>query len=447
MSIRLRPRFAEDALGVLRDAAAEGDGDIAPVRIGPVTGVVVSSPGLMREVLVQRATDFSKGRRQLSALRPVLGYGLLTSEGELHDRQRKLVQPSFVPARMDEYIDDIFEEAAGAVRRWPRGEVDVVPLLNTLAMDIVGRMLFGTSMRDEGTLAEAIRIAFEWEMRALTSLTPTVAWLPTRRNRAMRRAVAGVDRRLTELVAGGRGGWPAEGIPPLLHRLMAGHDADGLPMTADQLYDEVRTIWGAAHETSADAQTWCLDLVARHPEVQERLAEESRQALGVHGWTRDTLHRTSYALQVFKEAMRLYPPAAVMLRAPARSTTLGRIRLKAGTPVFLSPYLMHRRADLFEDPDRFDPERFSPEREVAIPRHAYLPFGAGRRVCIGGYLALLEGQALTTLLVHQLRIAPVTPQPPREELIINLRPDGPVRLRVSDRAPAREAVAAATGGG
>ncbi len=455
---RLRPRFATDALGVLAEAAASGD-DVARFRIGPVPAVVVSEPAAVREVLVGRPQDFPKGRRQHAALRPVLGHGLLTSEGDLHSRQRRMVQPSLVPARVDGYVGAVVEEVLAAVERWPRGAVDVVPHVNRLAMDVVGRLLFGRSMQDEGDLAAAIGVAFEWEMRALTAVVPLPSWLPTPANRRMRAAVARVDERLSELAGGDAVGGradvgptargPVEPDRSLVRRLVDARDPDGEPMPREQLLDEVRTLWGAAHETSADAQVWCLELLAHHPRVQTAVAAEADAAFGPPGGKslpdREGASRTPYALQVFKETMRLFPPAAAMMRVAVRSTTLGGVRLKAGTPVFVSPWVMHRREDLFPDPGRFDPDRFSVQREAAQPRHAYLPFGAGRRVCIGSYLALLEGQVLTSLIAQRLHLAPTHPDPTPAELVINLRPTGPVRLRVTDRRRAPRGEVRTTG--
>ena len=428
------PRLATDALGLLEAAGATGD-EVAEVRVGPLKAVVISHPTLIREVLVERPDDFPKGRRQHAALRPVLGYGLLTSDGDLHRRQRRLVQPTLVPAEIDRQVGVMVDEAAAAADAWPRGVCDVVPLVNALAMDIVGRMLFGRALRDEGALAASIVTAFEWEMRALSGVVAP-AWVPTPGNRRMRAAVASIDARLNELA--GQSHAPPADSRTILDALRQRRDADGMTMARPQLLDEVRTIWGAAHETSADAQAWCLDLLARHPEVQERLAREIDESGGSGNLDLADLEAIPYAMAVFKEALRLYPPAAAMLRAARRSTTLGGVRLRAGTLVFISPYLMHRRDDLFPDPLRFDPDRFGPDRAQETPRHAYLPFGVGKRACVGSYMALLEGQALTATLVQRLRFAPADPRPPDAELVINLRPARGVRLVLTDRSDRQE---------
>lgn len=424
----LRPRLARDALGALVDAAGSGD-DVAEFKVGPFKAVVVSHPDQAREVLVTRPDDFPKGRRQHAALRPVLGYGLLTSDAELHTRQRRLIQPSFVPAEIDRYVTTMAAEADASVAAWPTGTQDVVPLVNRLAMDIVGRMLFGRPMRDEGELAERIAVAFQWEMRAIASAA-LPAWVPTPGNLRMKRAVKAVDGRLLELSKDSSvtGAEP----PPMIERLQFSTDSDGLQMPRQQFLDELRTVWGASHETSADAQMWAMDLLAHHPQIQQRLADEVSAVRPTGVITREDLHELPYASQVFKEAMRLYPPASTMMRSVRSATTLGGRKLSAGTLVFVSPYVMHRRDDLFSNSTTFDPSRFAPDREKEIPKHAYLPFGAGKRTCIGNYMALLEGQLLTATIAQQLSLEAVGPTP-EAVLEINLRPAGPVALKLTRR--------------
>ncbi|MGW9372152.1 cytochrome P450 [Streptomyces xanthophaeus] len=413
---------------------ADAPRGVSGFRIGTSPAIVVSSAATAREVLIDSAADFGRGRRQTRALTPLMGNGLLTSEGDLHQRQRRLVVPHFSPRRIPKHVDAIVTEAERAVARWRDGaDVDLVTEMNALTMDIVTRLLFSTSTRDNKGMARAITEAFEWEMHAITSVLALPMWVPTPRNLRARRNIAMFRGWIAGFIRERRaeGGAAPEDV---LGDLMAARYADGGTMPDALLLDEVLTAWGAAQETSADAQAWTLYLLARHPEVLERVRAEVDAELGRRTIRHDDLARLPYCLQVFKEAMRLYPPAAVIPRQAIRDTTVGGCAVASGTMVFISAYSLHRREEVFPDPERFDPERFSREREKALPKGAYLPFGTGSNVCPGSHLALMEGHLLTALLAQRLDVE-LLPQGSevRPELLVNLRPSPGIRARVSHR--------------
>lgn len=431
--IGMWPEMRRDVLQLLIDVSAAGD-DLAGFRLGPRRAAVLSSPDVIRDVLIDHPQDFEKGEFLLRVLRPVLGDGLLVSEGQLHTRQRRMVAPLFGARQVRAHVGAVVEEARRAVHGWADGaEVDLLAEMNALAMDIIGRILFDARMRDEHRLADAVTEVFEWEMRGLTSLLPLPPSVPTPRNRRMLAARVAVCARITELIEGQLARCDDSA---LLARLDRARDETGRPMSAGQLVDEVITLWGAAHETSADAQAWTLYLLARHPHAAGRLSDEVDRVLGGEPVTAKSLPSLPYALAVFKESLRLYPPAAAMVRVASRDTTVGRYRVPAATILFISPYTLHRNADVWPDPDRFDPARFNARREKEIPKLAFLPFGAGAHVCLGAQLALLEGHALAATFAQHVRID-LTGRPPVPKLLVNLRPAEPLRARVHRRAPAR----------
>ncbi|AJE87362.1 cytochrome P450 [Streptomyces albus] len=423
----------QDTIGALHRLSETAENGVLGFRIGSSPAVVVSSAATAREVLIDRADDFGRGKRQTRALTPLMGRGLLTSEGELHSRQRRLVLPHFSPRRVPKHADAIVAVAEETVRRWSEGvDVDLVAEMNALTMDIVTKLLFSTSTRDNQTIASAITEAFEWEMHAITSVFALPMWAPTPRNRRARAAIETFRNWIAGFIRERR---TADELPEdILSDLMGARYEDGGTMTEDLLLDEVLTAWGAAQETSADAQAWTLYLLARHPEAMARVHEEVDSVLGGRSVTFEDLARLPYCLQVFKEAMRLFPPAAVIPRQALKDTVIGGYTVPAGTMVFLNTFSLHRRPEVFPDPERFDPDRFTREREKAQPKGGYLPFGTGGNICPGSHLAMMEGHLLTALLNQRMRYE-LLPQGAevRPELLVNLRPDPGVRAHVSPR--------------
>jgi cytochrome P450 len=267
-------------------------------------------------------------------------------------------------------------------------------------------------------------------MYAMTRLVPLPLSVPTPRNLRMRRALDYLHRKLGGVISERRSE-PDTG--DVLSLLLAARDEDGDPMSDRQLLDEVITLTGAAQETSADGQAWTMYLLAKHPEVRERLRSEVDDVLGAVPVTAERMRRLPYAMQVYKESLRLYPPAAVMLRSAIRNTTIGGYRVPRGTVVLISPYGLHRRPDAFPDPERFDPDRFAKENEQKLPKHAFLPFGGGQHVCVGSHLALLEGQVLTATLARRVEFELVAGHPVDPVLLVNLRPRNGIRVRVRKR--------------
>ncbi|GAA2069438.1 cytochrome P450 [Streptomyces albiaxialis] len=430
-----------DTLNALHELSSGSDG-VVGFRIGGTLAVAVSTPAAARDVLIHRADDFGRGRRQTRALTPLMGQGLLTSEGELHKKQRRLVVPHFSPRRIPRHADLIVSSAENVAERWKRGvDVDLVAEMNALTMDIVSRLLFSTSSRDNGPLAEAITEAFEWEMHALTSPFALPLGVPVPRNRRARRAIDGIRAWIAEFIRQRQeaqrdadGGAGEDAPADVLGDLMAARYEDGGAMSAELLLDEVLTTWGAAQETSADAQAWTLYLLARHPDVLKGVHHEIDTVLGERSVRFEDLAHLPYCLQVFKETMRLCPPAAVIPRQAVRDTVVDGCAIPAGAMIFLNAYSLHRRPEVFADPERFDPDRFSREREKELPKGAYLPFGTGGNVCPGSHLAMMEGHLLTVLLNQRLtfellpQAADVVP-----ELLVNLRPSPGVRAHVAAR--------------
>ncbi|MFD4594740.1 cytochrome P450 [Streptomyces rubiginosohelvolus] len=424
-------QIQRDTITALAGLSAKAPEGIVGFRIGPSPAIAVSTPDTVREVLIERAEDYARGRRQTRALTPLMGQGLLVSEGPVHARQRRIILPHLSPRQVPKYADTVVAEAERYIAEWKTPqEVDLVAEMNSMTMDIVTQLLFSSSSRDNQALARAITEAFEWEMHALTSVLGLPLWVPTARNRRARENIATIRAWISRFIEERRSAGPDTSSVDLLGDLMSTRYEDGSAMSDSLLLDEALTAWGASQETSADAQAWTLYLLGTHPDVRERLHQEIEDTVGRRTVRHEDLADLPYCMQVFKEAMRLFPPASMIPRQAVRDTTLGGYAVKKGTMVFVNAYSLHRRPEVFEDPEAFDPGRFERSRERALPKGAYLPFGTGGNVCPGSHLALMEGHLLTAVLAQRLTVELLPGQRIRPHLMVNLRPDPGVRARV-----------------
>jgi cytochrome P450 len=433
--------FRRDPLGFLQRVARD-HGDAALIRLGPQRVYLLSHPALVHELLVTRDDHFEKGVGLRRAER-LLGKGLLTSEGELHRRQRRLIQPAFHRRRLDGYGEAMGAVALRTAERWAaapgsaRG-LDAHREMLRLALGIAGQTLFGGDIEEEAAeIGEALGVALELFQRLATvPFAEVLERLPLPGTRRFLRARARLDRTIHRLIAERRAAGADRG--DLLSLLVAAGDADGPAgaMSDAQLRDEAMTLLLAGHETTANALTWSWYLLAGHPECERRLHAEVDAVLGDRLPGASDLERLPYAGAVLAEAIRLFPPAWVIGRRAIADAELGGWRIPRGALVLVSPFLVQRDPRFYPDPERFDPERWTDGARVGRPRFAYFPFGGGPRVCIGEQFAWTEGViALTTLARRwRLRLAhsgrPVVLQPS-----ITLRPKFGMPMVAERRRP------------
>ena len=441
-------------------------GDIGRVSFLFGDIVLVNSPELVHEALVVRARAFEKSPVLRSALHPLVGQGLFTSEGELWRGQRRLMAPMFQHATIERFAADMTACAERAVACWQSGQViDAARETTRITMAIAGKTLFDADTFEEADeLGSALTVALEWAGTESSSLTLIVQaranvglgrladrlperlagvtrglaeraivpilW-PTARTRALKAALAVLEARVAQMIAQRRAD-PA-GHRDLLGLLLAARDDDGSAMSDRQVRDEVLTLFVAGHETTASALAWALMLLAQHPEVYARLRDEV-DALGRVPAFAD-LPRLSLAARVFKESLRLYPAVYLFGRVAMTEVEIGGYRLPKGTIVLVSPYAIQRRPEVWSEPDRFDPDRFLPEREAARERTAFIPFSAGPRTCIGNHFALMEGPLVLATLLHHADFELVDARGATPEPMATLRPKGGIPMRVSLREP------------
>ena len=414
-------------------------GDVVRLRMGGLPLYLLSHPDHAEYVLVRNNRNFAKSRyfrRELS----FLGQGLLTSEGELWWRQRRLAQPAFHRRRVGTYGETMVSHAERMLATWRDGEVrDVHQEMRRLTLGIVAEVLFGVKKDKADEVGEVL----EWldkhanrleEQGSAMVVRILLGNFPTTANLRFRKGIGRLDEVIYGLIRQRREN--GEDTGDLLSMLLCFRDEEGGGMSDKQLRDEVLTLLLAGHETTALALSWTWYLLSLHPEVEAKLLEELQEILGDRTPTVEDLPRLSYAEMVIKESMRLYPPAWGVSREAIEECEIGGYRVPAGTQLLIVLWAMHRDPRYFRDPEAFDPARWEGGLSKRVPKHAYLPFGAGPRVCIGGSFAMTEALLLLATIAQgfRLELVPdqgrVFPQPST-----TLRPRGGIRMFLSRSYP------------
>jgi cytochrome P450 len=413
-------------------------GDVSHLTAGGEHLVLLNGPQLVKDVLVTHQRNFRKGRG-LDRARRLLGDGLLTSEGETHLRQRRLIQPAFHKERIASYASAMTEYAERVQARWRDGtQIDVAEAMMHLTLGIVGRTLFDADVEDRaGHVGRALTAVLESFWTTMLPFPDLIDRLPIPALRRGRAARAELDGIIYGLIAERRRSPGDRG--DLLSMLLLAQDEEqgGRGMTDTQVRDEAMTIFLAGHETTANALSWTWYLLARHPDAEARLHAELDTVLGGRVPTLADTPRLRVVEQVISEAMRLYPPAWIIGRRAIHDYDVAGYRLPAGTIVLLSPYVSHRDPRHFVEPDRFVPERWTPEFRQGLPPFAYFPFGGGTRRCIGESFAWMELMLVVATIASRwrLRLVPghrVVPQP-----VVTLRLKHGLKMSMEARRPAR----------
>lgn len=372
------------------------------------------------QVLVTEAKKFRKTHSAFRELGQVLGEsGLLTTDGELWRKHRRIVQPAFSPKRMGDYAEVMIEEAVREARGWQEGErFDLADAMMELTLRIVARTLFGHDASDD---VDAVRDAMRTLQDGLVGAQlPLPRWLNIPRQR-QERAVATLDALIARMIATRRrdGGADRE---DLLQRLLDAEDPEtGAGLTDTEIRDHLVTFFLAGHETTSNALTWTFHLLGENPAQRARLEAHLGEVLGDRDPTPEDFPKLAFTTQVLEEAMRMRPPVFVLARQAAEDVRIGEWDLPAGSEVVLWLWHTHHDGRLYPDPERFDPGRFAPEAKAARPKGAYLPFGQGPRTCIGKHFALMEGTLLLAAIANRWRLEPVG-SPPKLHARVTLSP-------------------------
>ncbi len=427
------PEFTKDRLGLLQRVARAGD--VYGMHFGPFPGILFNKAEHVHSILVQHAYDFDKGLAIHKTFRPVIGDGIFSSEGDFHRHQRKLMAPSFQPRHIASYADSMGHYGEQIQQSWLDGSIiDVNRQMTNLTMSIIGKALFDADVFSEtDELGAAMTVTSKYVSHALSTLLPPPYSWPLPRNRRVHKAVQVLRSRIQRFIDERRKN-TTERID-FLSILLQARDEDGKPMSDEQLMAECLTLFGAGHETTATALSWTWYLLCQHAESYQRVQQEVDSVLQGRTPTYANLARLPFCLQVFKEAMRLYPPAYATSRRALRDVEIDGYFVPKGQVVLLAPYTLHRREEYFPDPEKFDPERFTPEREKQLPRYAFVPFGAGPRICIGQYFAMMEGHLLLATIAQRVSFSLVPGQTivPDPLHHLALRPAGEINVKVKRR--------------
>ncbi len=429
-----------NALRMWPQEAYEADSLVQPF-LGR-TRILLNAPHAIRHVLIDNPGNYRRTRASLRILRPIAGAGLLLSEGEDWKLQRRTIAPALAPRVVPLLLRHVASAAGEAIRRLggDRGEpVDLLAAMQGLALEIAGRSMFSIEMHEHGPRLRAMLLEFaERHSRPylLDMLLPRSMLAPRDigRRRFQRRWMAFIARMIAPRLAEP----PATTPRDLLDLLLAARDPDtGLGFSPLQLRDQVATMIVAGHETTAVALFWSLTLLAFDAAEQERVATEARGLdLGPDG-AASALPRLVRTRAVVSEALRLYPPIFTMVREAIAPDRAGDVPIPAGAVVMIAPWVLHRHRSLWRRPDDFDPGRFMPQAPPPA-RFAYLPFGAGPRVCVGAQFALAEATLVLGSLVQAFRIERSDTRPVLPVAIVTTQPDHRpgFRLLPRDRFPA-----------
>lgn len=411
-------------------------GDLVRLRFGPFWFHLLSDPVEAYGVLVEKHKSYSKRTPGYDMLRLLLGEGLVTSEGELWRRQRRIAQPAFRKQEIHELTTIMSQATLDMSNRWHSenkdgGYIDIAAQMAQLTLRIAGETLFGIDLSDESAeVGRAMSAMLSRFSDMIMMPFPILAKLPTSKNRENRATIAELDRVVHEIISEHR----RAAKPPhtLLSMLINARDEDGKGMSDKQLRDEVITILLAGHETTANALTWTFFLLSKHPDARRRLEAEVDEVLDGRTATIEDIPKLGFAAQVIKESMRLYPPVWTVGRRCEEADELCGYQVPKGALVLMSPYVLHRHPDVWDNPEGFDPDRFAPDRP-APPRGAYMPFIVGPRKCIGEHFAMTEAVIVLTSLVARHRLDLVPGHKVEIEASVTLRPKNGIKMRRQDR--------------
>jgi cytochrome P450 len=409
-------------------------GDIAHWRIGPQDIYLFSHPDLIRDVLITNQKNFHKSRG-LERAKRLLGNGLLTSEGEFHLRQRRLVQPAFHRQRIATYAVTMSDYAERTSARWNDGQtVDMHTEMMRLTLGIVARTLFDADVDSEAAeIGSALTHAFESFNLAMLPFTELLEKLPFPAVRKFNAARDTLDRIIYRMIEERRRSGEDRGDLLSMLLLATDTEGDGSGMSDSQLRDEALTLFLAGHETTANALTWTWFLLSQHPDIERRLHDEVDRVLEGRVPSYEDLPSLPYARMVLAESMRLYPPAWAIGRRALESFEANSFTIPRRSVVLMSQYIVHRDPRFFPDPEQFDPERWTPEAHAMRPKFSYFPFGGGTRVCIGEQFAWMEGILLIAALSRKWRMSLEPGHPVEVHPLITLRPKHGMKMRLERR--------------
>jgi cytochrome P450 len=394
--------------------------------------LMVSDPEGIKHVLLDNAANYVKSIQAQRLTKPALGNGLVTSEGASWRFQRRVAAPMFSMRHIADFAPVMEDAALRMTERWsalPDGaEIDAADEMMRLTYEIISRTLFSNDVTMQyGKMSEALAVYLETQGRIDVLRTMGLPnWIPTPRSLRARGPLRFFRKELQRLIVLRRAQLaadPGRVSHDFLTMLLTTRDPEGGALFGEkEVFDNVMTFVFAGHETTSNALAWTLYLLSQFPDADARVAREASAATGINAMI--------YTRMVLEESMRLYPPVPIISRDSVGPDTVGGIAIRPHTSVMISPWVLHRHRKLWDDPDYFDPGRFAPERRENIHRFAYIPFGAGPRVCIGMSFAMQEAMIILAAILKRFRLELVPGHPVEPQARVTLRPKYGLKMRV-----------------
>lgn len=425
--------YRDDPLRFMRRVHQEY-GEIVRYRIGPIHVVQVNHPEYARHILVDQAQKYQKARN-LEQLLPLMGRGLFLSEGESWLEKRRTMQPAFDKHRLPVILAELVQVVSQRLATWELiaedDDLELTAEFMELSLSFAGRSLFAIDLGGVPGIAKLLDALLKESFRRVSSMNPFISLAPNASNRAFKSNLQKLNEIVSTLIDQRRKA-PRDG--DLFSSLDHFHTGDRHSAADQRLRDELVTFCLAGRGPTGLALAWMFYLLARHPDVWKRVRNEVNGVLSKCQPTETDLPKLSYSTMVFEETMRLYPPVWVITRQAIMPDEVGGYAIKKGTILIISPYVIHHHPAFWTYPERFDPERFSADR-VGGSRRAYLPFGAGPRMCIGARLALMEAQVVLAMVARRFQLCLTSEQRIDPEPMITLRPKGGIRVRLRRYGP------------
>jgi len=399
--------FQQEPLWFFYNAAKEY-GDVVKLRFGNTTNYLISHPDGAQHILQMNNRNYTRQKFSIDLIKLVTGLNLFTSDGDYWRRQRRMAQPAFHRRRIEGFGEIMAKSTQRMLARWDAHTgktLDMHSEMTKLTTEITGRALFSVDLADESSmLGKAFAISTEYINYRFSHLLSPPLFIPTQRNRKLKWALRTTEQTLQDMIDERRR--TGEVKDDLMQMFMEARDEDtGEPMSDEQLRNELGIMIGAGQETTSNAVTWTFAMLARHPEVEQRLLEEIESVLGNRAPSMPDVPNLTYTRMVLDETMRLYPPAYLITsRRVLEDDEILGYHIPAGHGVMVAPFNIHRDPRFWEHPDTFNPDHFAPENVAGRHKYAYLPFGAGPRKCIGNTFALTEAVIIIASIVQRYRV-------------------------------------------
>ena len=412
-----------DRLSFVRHATAEY-GDLICFRMGPKRLYLLNHPDHARQVLCDNVANYRKGLGLIEA-KPLLGEGLLTSDGELWASQRRLLQAAFDNKRMEDFSRSMVDGAHSSLERWDKRAptepvLDIAQEMIGLTINILGATLLRIDLSETNQdISKDLTLLARWAMSRMTSLLRLPMSVPTPRNRRARAALQRLEL-LVERIIRQHEPVDSAGNESLLSLMTK--NPDGGALDRKRTRDELMTLLLAGHETTAATLTWTWYLLALHPEVERRLHAELDDMLAGRRPTAADLPKLVYTKMIVSEVLRLYPPVWLLPRQAIEADRLGQHVIPANSDALVCVYTIHRHPQFWEDAERFDPERFGPDKAAERVAHSYLPFGAGPRTCLGSRFGLMEVMLVVAAIAQRFSLRLAADQKVEPEASLTLHP-------------------------